>query len=110
MLFQSLLPTKEKHDDFINQYTEDELNTLFDPRLDLSSYQAPPLSLLEDYKNRWYEVSREELEKNNRQIVKTLANYNIGVSKISARIGPTVTLYEIVRARVVLVTLINRLE
>ena len=107
-------PTKieviKEEDDFINQYTEDELNTLFDPRLDLSSYQAPPLSLLEDYKNRWYEVSREELEKNNRQIVKTLANYKIGVSKISARIGPTVTLYEIVPAPGVRVSQIKRLE
>ena len=64
----------------------------FDPRLDLSSYQAPPLSLLKDYKDKWYVVTREELEKNNRQIVKTLANYKIGITKISARVGPTVTL------------------
>ena len=62
----------------------------FDPRLDLSSYQAPPLTLLEDYKDKWYVVTREELEKNNRQIVKTLANYKIGITKISARVGPTV--------------------
>ena len=30
----------------------------FDPRLDLSSYQAPPLTLLEDYKDKWYVVTR----------------------------------------------------
>lgn len=104
------IPDKEKDDDFIGQYTEDELKTLFDPRLDLSSYEAPPLSLLEDYKDKWYEVSREELEKNNRQIVRTLANYKIGVAKISARIGPTVTLYEIVPAPGVRVSQIKRLE
>lgn len=82
----------------------------FDPRLDLSSYQAPPLNLLEDYKDKWYVVTREELEKNNRQIVKTLANYKIGITKISARVGPTVTLYEIVPAPGVRVAQIKRLE
>ena len=85
-------------------------DTLFDPRLDLSSYQAPPISLLEDYKDKWFVVTREELEKNNRQIVKTLANYKIGVSKISARVGPTVTLYEIVPAPGVRVAQIKKLE
>lgn len=85
-------------------------DNLFDPRLDLSSYQAPPLTLLEDYKDRWFVVTREELEKNNRQIVKTLLNYKIGVKKISARVGPTVTLYEIVPADGVRVAQIKRLE
>ena len=87
-----------------------ESDTPFDPRLDLSSYQAPPLSLLEDYKDKWYVVTREELEKNNRQIVRTLANYKIGITKISARVGPTVTLYEIVPAPGVRVAQIKRLE
>ncbi len=91
---------------------EEEIGDMepFDPRLDLSSYQAPPLSLLEDYKDKWYVVTREELEKNNRQIVRTLANYKIGVTKISARVGPTVTLYEIVPAPGVRVAQIKRLE
>ncbi len=87
-----------------------ESDAPFDPRLDLSSYQAPPLTLLEDYKDKWYVVTREELEKNNRQIVRTLANYKIGVTKISARVGPTVTLYEIVPAPGVRVAQIKRLE
>lgn len=104
-------PEKPKgEDDFLSELSEEELSTLFDPRLDLSSYQAPPLNLLEDYKDKWYEVSKEELAKNNRQIVVTLANYKIGVSKISARIGPTVTLYEIVPAPGVRVSQIKRLE
>ncbi len=104
-------PEKPKgEDDFLSELSDEELSTLFDPRLDLSSYQAPPLNLLEDYKDKWYEVSKEELAKNNRQIVVTLANYKIGVSKISARIGPTVTLYEIVPAPGVRVSQIKRLE
>ena len=82
----------------------------FDPRLDLSSYQPPPVSLLKDYKDKWYVVTKEELEKNNRQIVKTLANYKIGITRISARVGPTVTLYEIEPAPGVRVAQIKRLE
>ena len=102
--------TPDEESDFLSQMSEDEMRTLFDPRLDLSSYQAPPISLLEDYKDKWYEVSKEELEKNKHQIVRTLANYKIGISKVSARIGPTVTLYEIVPAPGVRVSQIKRLE
>lgn len=101
---------KSSEEDFLSELTDEQLSTLFDPRLDLSSYVAPPLTLLEDYKDKWYEVSPEELNKNNRQIVRTLANYKIGVDKISARIGPTVTLYEIVPAPGVRVSQIKRLE
>ena len=82
----------------------------FDPRLDLSSYQVPPLNLLEDYKDRWYVVTKEELERNKRQIVKTLADYKIGITRISVRVGPTVALYEIVPAPGVRVAQIKRLE
>lgn len=100
----------DEEENFEDAYTPEQLQTLFDPRLELPNYQAPSLSLLETYRDKWYEVSPEELEKNNRQIVKTLSNYKIGVSKISARIGPTVTLYEIVPAPGVRVAQIKRLE
>ena len=104
------LSTNGDEENFEDAYTPEQLRTLFDPRLELPNYQAPSLSLLESYRDKWYEVSPEELEKNNRQIVKTLSNYKIGVSKISARIGPTVTLYEIVPAPGVRVAQIKRLE
>ncbi|MCI1778628.1 MAG: DNA translocase FtsK [Bacteroidales bacterium] len=99
-----------KEDDFLSVLSEDEKRHLFDPRLELSQYRAPSTSLLEDYRDKWYQVSSEELERNNKQIVRTLANYKIGVSKVSARIGPTVTLYEIVPAPGVRVSQIKRLE
>lgn len=102
--------SNEDEENYEDAYTPEQLQTLFDPRLELPNYQAPSLSLLESYRDKWYEVSPEELEKNNRQIVKTLSNYKIGVSKISARIGPTVTLYEIVPAPGVRVAQIKRLE
>jgi DNA segregation ATPase FtsK/SpoIIIE and related proteins len=82
----------------------------FDPRLDLPHYQLPPLSLLEDYKDKVYEVAREELEKNNRRIVQTLGDYKISIEKIYARPGPTVTLYEIYPTPGVRISQIKRLE
>ena len=107
---ESVQNANDDEENFEDSYTPEQLQTLFDPRLELPNYQAPSLSLLESYRDKWYEVSPEELEKNNRQIVKTLSNYKIGVSKISARIGPTVTLYEIVPAPGVRVAQIKRLE
>ena len=89
---------KQENEDFLSAYSDEELQRMFDPRLDLSSYQAPPLTLLEDYRDKWYEVSRAELENNKARIVNTLANYKIGITKVSVRIGPTVTLYEVVPA------------
>lgn len=92
------------------RYSEEELKTLFDPRLELPRYKAPSLDLLESYRDKWYEVSKDELERNKRQIVNTLSNYKIGITKISVRIGPTVTLYEIVPAPGVRVSQIKKLE
>ncbi len=96
--------------ELLGQYTEEELQSTFDPRLELSHYEAPTLDLLDSYSNKWYEVSREELENNKRRIVSTLATYKIGVSKVSAKIGPTVTLYEVVPAPGVRVSQIKRSE
>ena len=70
----------------------------------------PDLSLLKDYSDQLYDVSREELENTNRRIVSTLKDYKISISRISARVGPTVTLYEVVPAPGVRVAQIMRLE
>ena len=43
-------------------------------------------------------VSQEELQENKDRIIETLQNFKIEVSKITAEVGPTVTLYEIVPA------------
>jgi len=86
------------------------LETLFDPRLDLPNYKVPVLSLLDDYKDKIYKVPQDELEKNNRKIVKTLSDYKISIERIFARTGPTVTLYEIVPSAGVRISQIKRLE
>ncbi|MCK9627041.1 MAG: DNA translocase FtsK [Bacteroidales bacterium] len=97
-------------EDFLKNLPQGSLDTLFDPRLDLSHYKSPSLTLLEEYKDKVYEVSREELELNNKKIVKTLSDYKIGIERIFARPGPTVTLYEIVPQAGVRISQIKRLE
>ncbi|MFT5912155.1 MAG: S-DNA-T family DNA segregation ATPase FtsK/SpoIIIE [Paraglaciecola sp.] len=82
----------------------------YDPTLDLSSYEYPTLSLLEDYEDQKFEVDRAELEQNKDQIIETLLNYKIEIVKIRATIGPTVTLYEIVPAPGVRISKIKNLE
>lgn len=98
------------NEDYSAVLTDEQWRTRYDPRLSLSTYRMPDLSLLKDYSNQMHEVSREELEKNNRRIVSTLKDYKISISKISARVGPTVTLYEVVPAPGVRVAQIMRLE
>ncbi len=82
----------------------------YDPTLELSSYEPPILGLLNDYANDHVEVDRAELEANKDQIIETLLNYKIEITKIRATIGPTVTLYEIVPAPGVRISKIKNLE
>jgi S-DNA-T family DNA segregation ATPase FtsK/SpoIIIE len=82
----------------------------YDPTLDLSGYQYPTLDLLENYGEAKLEVNRDELEANKNRIVETLGHYNIGIEKIKATIGPTVTLFEIVPQAGVRISKIKNLE
>ncbi|HAY31202.1 MAG TPA: hypothetical protein DCX97_06775, partial [Alistipes sp.] len=70
---------------------------LYDPTLDLSSYQRPPIELLEDHSVE-VSVTSEEIVENKNRIKETLENFGIKIDKIKATVGPTVTLYEIVQA------------
>ena len=83
----------------------------FDPTLELSDYERPPLELLDDHgSGRGREVNRQELEENKNKILKTLEDYGIKITSIKATIGPTVTLYEIVPAPGVRISKIKNLE
>ncbi len=81
----------------------------FDPTLELGSYKFPTLNLLRDY-NESISVDQEELEANKNRIVETLSNYNIGIDRIKATVGPTVTLYEIVPEAGIRISKIKNLE
>ena len=93
---QDFVPTTQLHD--------------YDPTLDLSHYKLPHLDLLENHKKASSEVSADELSENKKKIEDTLRNYNIEIDKISATIGPTITLYEIVPAAGIRISKIKSLE
>ena len=86
------------------------IDTVYDPKLELSDFKLPPLDLLKDYGDGTNVIDREELEANKKRIVDTLANYSIEIDKIKATIGPTVTLYEIVPAAGVRISKIKNLQ
>lgn len=98
---KAVLPIQEENKDHSEPY---------DPTLDLSKYKHPSLDVLEDYSDNNVQIDRAELEANKEQIVNTLLDYKIEITKIRATVGPTVTLYEIVPAPGVKISKIRTLE
>lgn len=87
-----------------------KIGTLYDPFLDLKDYKFPTLDLLENHGSEKIVQDPAELENYKNQILNTLRNYDIEIQKISATVGPTVTLYEIVPAAGVRISRIKNLE
>ena len=94
-------------DDYRRHYGLDEP---YDPHLDLSDYEMPETSLLEDWETANTKVTKEELIANKDRIVQTLKDYGIEITEISAQPGPTVTLYKIKPAPGVRISKIKNLE
>lgn len=82
----------------------------YEPTLDLRDYKYPQLDMLEGHGSEKIVQDPNELENNKNQIITTLRNYDIEIQKISATVGPTVTLYEIVPAPGVRISRIKNLE
>ncbi|MFO7722020.1 MAG: DNA translocase FtsK [Bacteroidales bacterium] len=87
-----------------------DLETLYNPKLDLRDYRFPPLELLDYHGSNIISVQKAELESNKNRIIQTLKNYAIDIERIKATIGPTVTLYKIVPAPGVRISKIKNLE
>ena len=98
------LVKKNQPNDLVAEFGE------FDPTLELADYKYPRLDLLKKYNNEHIEINEEELENNKNKIVKTLLDYKIEIADIKAKIGPTVTLYEIIPAPGVRISKIKNLE
>lgn len=77
---------------------------------ELSKYQMPPLSLLGDYSDKIHKVGEDELRRNKLTISNTLRTYKIGVKRIDAVVGPTVTLYKVFQSEGVKVAQIQSLN
>jgi len=86
------------------------IDTIYDPTKDLSDYQFPEIDFLEQYGRDEITIDRQQLDQYKDQIIETLLNYKIQITKIKATVGPTVTLYEIVPAPGVKISRIKNLE
>ena len=95
-------------DDFSEKVTE-ELPRI-DNREELERFKFPPLDLLKDYAEGQHKVSQQELDINNNRIRATLQNYRIEVDRVTAVVGPTVTLYKVVPSPGVRVSAIENLH
>ncbi|MBS1935671.1 MAG: DNA translocase FtsK, partial [Bacteroidetes bacterium] len=114
------LPEVDEHDDKAEVENDNEDATElerkstdqpdYEPTLDLRDYKYPSLELLEAHGSEKIVQDANELEANKNQIIGTLKNYDIEIQKISATVGPTVTLYEIVPAAGVRISRIKNLE
>lgn len=82
----------------------------YDPTAELSKFRFPSIDLLSDQDTSAPSVDNIEQENNKQRIKDVLKQYDIEVSNISATVGPTVTLYEIVPAEGVRIAKIKRLE
>ena len=85
-------------------------NEPYAPELDLPDYRFPTLDLLETRVTENIALDKSELERNKDQIVQTLSSFGIEIQQISATVGPTVTLYEVVPAKGVRISKIKNLE
>ena len=89
---------------------EDDFSDEYVPGMYLKHYRKPGLDLLEDYGLSTGETDRDEIEETKHLILNTLRNFGISVTPISATVGPTVTLYEVVPEQGVKVSSILRLN
>ena len=88
---------------------EDDFSDEYVPGMYLKHYRKPGLELLEDYGLSTGETDRDEIEETKHLILNTLRNFGISVTPISATVGPTVTLYEVIPEQGVKVSSILKL-
>ena len=81
-----------------------------DPTGEYMHYRFPTLDLLADRKTNIDNVDINEQERNKQRIVETLGQYGIPIKTITAHVGPTVTLFEIVPEDGVRISKIRGLE
>jgi S-DNA-T family DNA segregation ATPase FtsK/SpoIIIE len=101
--------TRPETIDTLPDHEVDRIMGDYDPRLDLSRYKFPPVSILKEHKSE-SAFDNSEVFENKENIIKTLGDHKIGIKSISATVGPTVTLYEIVPERGVKLARIKSLE
>ena len=87
-----------------------DINTPYDPKMDLQYYKYPMFSLLDQSTDSTPTVDMEEQTANKERIIKVLHSFGVEISSIKATIGPTITLYEITPAEGMRISKIRNLE
>jgi len=103
-------PTREEEEAETTKEKSYEELPPYEPTLDLRDYKYPKLDLLEAHGSEKITMDQQELENNKNQIIATLKNYDIEIQRITAQVGPTVTLYEVVPAPGIRISRIKNLE
>jgi S-DNA-T family DNA segregation ATPase FtsK/SpoIIIE len=86
-------------DDLVVEIDPEEVEVDYPIQQEPSKYQLPPLNLLADYPQESAETIAEEIENKKQLIRQTLGDFGVSLTDITATIGATVTLYELVPAR-----------
>ena len=95
--------------EFKPKEAEEEKLELYDPMLDLAHYDPPTAQLLTDHKTV-SAINEDEIFRNKERIRETLLHFHIPIISMTATVGPTVTLYEIVQEPGVKISRIQGLE
>jgi S-DNA-T family DNA segregation ATPase FtsK/SpoIIIE len=87
-----------------------DINTPYDPKLDLEHYKYPSLNLLRKASDQTPQIDMIEQNANKDRIIHVLRQFGVEIASIKATIGPTITLYEIVPAEGTRISKIRNLE
>ncbi len=94
-----------------DQLVKGDINTPYDPKLDLEYYKYPTLGLLDKTvggENPMIDMAEQQANKD--RIINVLRSFSVEISSIKATIGPTITLYEITPAEGTRISKIRNLE
>jgi S-DNA-T family DNA segregation ATPase FtsK/SpoIIIE len=106
-----LLPLQETHQPLSQKEALSLPHRAIKPTISTDSWIFPQLTLLDVHENRSVPLPTEaELQAYKNQIVETLSHYGISIVRITATVGPTVTLFEIVPAPGIRISRIRSLE
>ena len=87
-----------------------DINTPYDPKLDLEHYKYPTLNLLRKADDQGPQIDMFEQNANKNRIIEVLKQFGVEIKSIKATIGPTITLYEIVPSEGTRISRIRNLE
>ena len=87
-----------------------DINTPYDPKLDLEHYKYPSLNLVRKANDQTPQIDMIEQNANKDRIIHVLRQFGVEIASIKATIGPTITLYEIVPAEGTRISKIRNLE